>query len=308
MSERFTSIIASTLKGQRLDAALVACFPQYSRSQLSNWLKTHYITIDGLSPLPKTKVKGGERVELTVPNEPILVNQPESIHLNILYEDESIFIINKQAGLIVHPGAGHPSGTLLNALLSYDHTLAKLPRCGIVHRLDKDTTGLMVVAKTYEAQTSLVNQLQARTVSRIYEAIVKGVVRSNDTVNAPIGRHPVDRKKMAIRHEQGKPAITHYSIIQRFEHTTHLRVKLETGRTHQIRVHMASLKHPLIGDTLYGWRSNFQNLQFLRQALHAQALKLIHPKRQVEMSWESPLPLDMMMLLKQLNSQEPNSN
>lgn len=305
MSERFSTIIPAGHKGQRVDTALVACFPQFSRSQLSGWLKANYITINGASPLPKTKVKGNEQVELTVPSEPILVDAPEAIDLNIVYEDAAIIVINKPAGLIVHPGAGNPTGTVLNALLAHDASLAKLPRCGIVHRLDKDTTGLMVIAKTYEAQTSLVNQLQARSVSRIYEAVVKGVVRSSDVIDQPIGRHPVDRKRMAVRTgEQGKPAKTHYSIIQRYQHFTHVRIKLETGRTHQIRVHMASLQHPLVGDKTYGWRPQGQYVDFPRQALHAKALKLIHPSTEEEMGWQTDLPDDMNTLIEELNTHD----
>lgn len=305
MSERFCTTIPVLQKGQRLDTALVTCFPQFSRSQLSNWLKAHCITVDGHSPLPKNKVKGGEAVVLNVPQQPILENAPESIALDIVYEDEAILVINKPKGLIVHPGAGHASGTLLNALLHHDSNLACLPRSGIVHRLDKDTTGLMVVAKTYAAQTSLVSQLQARTMSRIYEAIAKGVVRQSGTIDQPIGRHPTQRQKMAIRTgPNGKVAKTHYKVIQRFQKYTHLELRLETGRTHQIRVHMASLQHPLVGDITYGWRSQGQTVDLDRQALHARTLSLCHPESNEIVTWSSDLPDDFKALLNTLRANE----
>lgn len=303
MSERLCTTIPEPQKGQRLDAALVTCFPQYSRSQLSSWLKAHCITVDGLSPLPKVKVKGGEQIILAVPTEPVLENAPESISLNIVHEDDAIMVINKPSGLIVHPGAGHPSGTLLNALLHHDSKLACLPRSGIVHRLDKDTTGLMVVAKTFAAQTSLVSQLQARTVSRIYEAITKGVVRQGGLVDNPIGRHPTQRQKMAVRTGPcGKPARTHYKVLQRFEKFSHIQLRLETGRTHQIRVHMASIQHTIVGDTTYGWRPQGQAINLDRQALHAKELSLVHPETGKIISWTSELPDDLKALLTTLRT------
>ncbi|MFO1258626.1 MAG: 23S rRNA pseudouridine(1911/1915/1917) synthase RluD [Gammaproteobacteria bacterium] len=308
MSERLCTTIPVLQKGQRLDTALVTCFPQFSRSQLSNWLKAHCITVDGDSPLPKSKVKGGEAVILNVPDQPILENAPESIGLDIVYEDDAILVINKPKGLIVHPGAGHPSGTLLNALLNHDPNLACLPRSGIVHRLDKDTTGLMVVAKTHAAQTSLVSQLQARTVSRIYEAIAKGVVRQSGVVDQPIGRHPTHRQKMAIRTgTNGKVARTHFKVLKRFKKYTHVELRLETGRTHQIRVHMASLQHPLVGDITYGWRSQGQSIDLDRQALHARTLSLCHPVSNEILSWSVALPEDIKGLLNTLQAEQDES-
>lgn len=308
MSERLCTTIPVLQKGQRLDTALVTCFPQFSRSQLSNWLKAHCITVDGDSPLPKSKVKGGEAVILNVPDQPILENAPESIALDIVYEDDAILVINKPKGLIVHPGAGHASGTLLNALLHHDPNLACLPRSGIVHRLDKDTTGLMVVAKTYAAQTSLVSQLQARTVSRIYEAIAKGVVRQSGMVDKPIGRHPTQRQKMAIRTgANGKEAKTHFKVLKRFKKYTHLELRLETGRTHQIRVHMASLQHPLVGDITYGWRPQGQQIDLDRQALHARTLSLCHPTSNEMLSWSVALPDDIKGLLDTLKAEQDES-
>jgi 23S rRNA pseudouridine1911/1915/1917 synthase len=236
-------------------------------------------------------------------------DQAEAIALDILYEDEALLVVNKPAGLVVHPAVGNPQGTLLNALLYHLPGLSRLPRGGIVHRLDKETSGLLVVAKTLQAQTALVNQLQARSVKREYRAIAQGLIRSGGTVNQPIGRHPVHRTRMAVS-LAGKPATTHYRVLQRFRGHTYLQVNLETGRTHQIRVHMAYLRHPLLGDPLYGGRPKFpvggsaalrEAIRgFQRQALHAARLELLHPLRDRVMVWEAPLPEDMQQLLRVL--------
>ena len=251
-----------------------------------------------------------------VPADPIALGDPapvetlpEAIPLAVVYEDDELIVIDKPAGLVVHPAAGHQDGTLLNALLYHVPDIANVPRAGIVHRLDKDTTGLMVVAKTLEAHTKLVAQLQARSVSRIYEAIVIGVITSGGTIDAPIGRHGVQRQKMAVV-DAGKVAVSHYRVLERFRAHTHTRVKLETGRTHQIRVHMSHIGYPLVGDPVYGGRFRIppvasqtlvQTLrEFPRQALHARFLELDHPATGVRMKWESPLPEDFLWLLSLL--------
>jgi len=311
MSEQIqhTATIPEEAAGQRIDRVLAQLFPQYSRACLQNWLKSKNITVDGKNLPAKAKVKGGESVII----EAALVEQQnwqaQPIDFAIVYEDDDILVINKPAGLVVHPAAGNPDQTLLNGLIYHDATLAYLPRCGIVHRLDKDTTGLMVVAKTLSAHSSLVQQLQARTMHRQYHAIVQGTLTVGSTVNAPVARHPHQRIKMAVV-EGGKLAITHYRILQRFPVHTHLQLNLETGRTHQIRVHMAHIKHPIVGDPVYGARlklppncseelkNALQN--FSRQALHAQQLKLQHPITKELMSWTCELPEDMRALLDYL--------
>jgi 23S rRNA pseudouridine1911/1915/1917 synthase len=236
-----------------------------------------------------------------------VTSQPQDIDLNIVYEDEHILVINKPADLVVHPGAGNPNGTVLNALLNHVPNIDKVPRAGIVHRLDKDTTGLMVVAKTLPAQTHLVDQLQHRVMSREYEAIALGTMVAGGVVDAPIGRHATKRTHMAVR-EGGKPATTHYRVMEKFRAYTHLRLKLETGRTHQIRVHMAYVKHPLLGDPVYGGRPRLPKgasedfistlRGFQRQALHAAQLSLYHPETEEWMTWQAPLPDDMQHLLE----------
>lgn len=301
------------LTGKRLDFVLAQLFPEHSRSRLKEWVEQGLVRVDGEIRRPKDKVKALETLNIDAEIQPAIDSQPEALPLDIVYEDDFILVLNKQTNLVVHPGAGNPSGTLVNALLNYLPQLINLPRAGIVHRLDKDTTGLMVVAKTLEAQTKLVSLLQARKVERVYEAVVQGLMTGGGTVNAPIGRHPRERKRMAVV-EDGKPAITHYRIIKKFQAYTHLRVQLETGRTHQIRVHMAQIRHPLVGDRVYGGRLRLPpNVDealreyirlFPRQALHATSLGLIHPITGEEVSWNVPLPADMQELLKRLKSAE----
>ena len=290
--------------GWRLDAALARLFPEHSRSRLQSWLKDGLIRVDGAALPAKCKVHGGERVEFAV-DQPVAAGPTgaaEDIPLDVIYEDDQLIVIDKPAGLVVHPGNGQPSGTLLNALLHHAPALAEIPRAGIVHRLDKDTSGLLVVAKTLTAQTDLVRQLQARTVKRHYLALALGIVAGDGTVDAPMGRHAVQRTKMAVVRSGGKEARTHYAVRERFAKCTLLECRLETGRTHQIRVHLASIKHPLAGDPTYGRaKSGDARLDaFPRQALHAWRLALRHPVGGAEMHWESPLPDDFARLLESL--------
>ncbi|WP_436598448.1 23S rRNA pseudouridine(1911/1915/1917) synthase RluD [Pseudomonas aeruginosa] len=297
------------LGGQRLDQIAAQLFPEHSRSRLAGWIKDGRLTVDGAVLRPRDIVHSGAQLVLEAEQEAQGEWLAQDIELEIVYEDEHILVIDKPAGLVVHPAAGHQDGTLLNALLYHVPDIANVPRAGIVHRLDKDTTGLMVVAKTLEAHTKLVAQLQARSVSRIYEAIVIGVITSGDTIDAPIGRHGVQRQKMAVV-DAGKVAVSHYRVLERFRAHTHTRVKLETGRTHQIRVHMSHIGYPLVGDPVYGGRFRIppvasqtlvQTLrEFPRQALHARFLELDHPATGVRMKWESPLPEDFLWLLSLL--------
>lgn len=296
--------------GIRLDKALAELLPDYSRSRLKQWLLTGDLTVDGCSPAPRTVVAGGETVQLAVPDAPHDAQiTPERIALDILHEDEAILVLNKPAGLVMHPGAGHRGGTLANALVAHDPGLAALPRAGIVHRLDKDTSGVLVVARTFAAHHALVADLAARAVKREYEAVAVGVMTAGGRVAAPIGRHPVDRKKMAVR-ESGREAITHYRVITRYRAHTHIRCQLETGRTHQIRVHLAHVRYPLLGDPVYGRRLGvpkgareaFTNTLrgFKRQALHAATLGLAHPATGEVMEWSAPRPADFEQLLAAL--------
>ncbi|HFX1372496.1 TPA: 23S rRNA pseudouridine(1911/1915/1917) synthase RluD [Pseudomonas aeruginosa] len=297
------------LGGQRLDQIAAQLFPEHSRSRLAGWIKDGRLTVDGAVLRPRDIVHSGAQLVLEAEQEAQGEWLAQDIELEIVYEDEHILVIDKPAGLMVHPAAGHQDGTLLNALLYHVPDIANVPRAGIVHRLDKDTTGLMVVAKTLEAHTKLVAQLQARSVSRIYEAIVIGVITSGGTIDAPIGRHGVQRQKMAVV-DAGKVAVSHYRVLERFRAHTHTRVKLETGRTHQIRVHMSHIGYPLVGDPVYGGRFRIppvasqtlvQTLrEFPRQALHARFLELDHPATGVRMKWESPLPEDFLWLLSLL--------
>jgi len=288
--------------GLRLDAALVRLFPEHSRSRLQSWLKDGLIRLDGTSADAKRKVYGGERIAIAVSPTPTFLDTAEDIPFPIIYEDDALIVIDKPAGLVVHPGNGNASGTLMNALLHHAPALAGVPRAGIVHRLDKETSGLMVVAKTLAAQTDLVRQLQARTVKRHYLALVHGKVVAGGTVDAPLGRHPVQRTKMAVLKHGGKEARTHYAVQERFANCTLVECQLDTGRTHQIRVHMASIKHPLVGDPVYGKTKCGDALldTFPRQALHALRLALVHPVTGMEMHWESPLPADFATLLENL--------
>ena len=288
--------------GLRVDQALARLFPEHSRSRLQSWLKSGRILVSGASPDSKTKVWGGESVFVSPePSDAMLAEQAEDIPLQVVFEDDTLIVIDKPVGLVVHPGSGNWSGTLLNALLYRSPVFRELPRAGIVHRLDKDTSGLLVVAKTLEAQTDLVRQLQARTVKRHYLALVHGDPAFSGEVNAPIGRHPVQRTKMAVV-PGGREALTRYRVLERFVRATLVECELATGRTHQIRVHMAHVGHPLVGDATYGKaRSAEPRLDaFPRQALHAWQLGLIHPRSGERCQWQSPLPADFENLLTDL--------
>ena len=310
-TEQYSEIVPPEYSGQRMDQILASIFPDFSRSRIQRWIKDGQVSVNGV-PQTKARVKlvGGEELILTAQMEAEGEWKAEPIDLDIIYEDDDLLVINKPVGLVVHPAAGNPDGTLLNGLLNHQSKLIEIPRAGIVHRLDKGTSGLMVVAKTLKAQTSLVEQLQERTVKREYEAVVMGVLTGGGSVDEPIGRHPVDRKRMAVVRDgrgNGKPAVTHYRVIKRYRSYTHIRVQLETGRTHQIRVHMAHLRHPLVGDAVYGGRlklpkgASEQFIEMLHeyrhQALHAVQLGLIHPTTGEDMLWQSELPDDFQRLL-----------
>lgn len=298
--------------GQRLDQTLAELFPDYSRSRLKTWIEGDLVLVNGqINNVPRSKVYGGEQVEITVEVDYETRFEAENIPLDIVYEDEHILVINKPKDLVVHPGAGNPKGTVLNALLYHYPEIAEVPRAGIVHRLDKDTTGLMVVAKTIPAQTKLVRDLQKRKITREYEAIASGIMTKGGTVDQPMARHPTKRTHMAV-HPLGKPAVTHYRIMERFRDYTRLRLRLETGRTHQIRVHMAHIAHPLLGDQTYGGRPRppknaSEELmrvmrEFKRQALHAVMLRLAHPISGEMMEWYAPLPADFVELVEALKA------
>lgn len=307
--QQFAAVVPREAAGLRLDQVLAEMFPDFSRTRLQQWVRSGQVTVDGRLPRVRDKVWGGERIALTAKVEVETPWRGEALPLDIVYEDEAIIILNKPPGLVVHPGAGNREGTLVNALLHYAPELANVPRAGVVHRLDKDTSGLLVVARSLSAQKRLVEQLQARTVTREYSAIVMGVMTAGGSVEAPIGRHPVERTRMAVL-TNGREAITHYRVLERFRHHTYIKVKLETGRTHQIRVHMAHLHHPLVGDPTYGGRLRLSGAsspalqealrRFKRQALHAGALGLMHPESGEAMHWEAPLPEDMQQLLEAL--------
>ncbi|KAB7623802.1 23S rRNA pseudouridine(1911/1915/1917) synthase RluD [Alkalilimnicola sp. S0819] len=298
--------------GRRIDQVLAELIPDFSRSRLQQWLKEGRVSVDGRQLKPRDKVLGGEQVRLRAELESETRVEAEAIPLDVVHQDEALLVVHKPAGLVVHPGAGNPSGTLQNALLHHDSELAAVPRCGIVHRLDKDTSGLMVVARTLTAHKRLVEQLQARTVSRRYLALLNGTLVAGGTVDAPLGRHPRDRKRMAVV-GGGREAITHYRVRERFAAHTLVECRLETGRTHQIRVHMAHLRHPLLGDPVYGGRpmlprgaseAQRRAIQcFGRQALHAWSLGLEHPLDGEPMSWEVPLAEDMQHLLAALRGE-----
>ncbi len=318
LNNTLTLTISNDLGGLRLDVALQRMLPEHSRSRLQAWIKEGLVTVDTLPSTSKTKVWGGEQVILQVQAKPEnYAYVAEDIPLDIVFEDDHIIIINKPAGMVVHPAAGNWGGTLLNALLFHAPELKDVPRAGIVHRLDKDTSGILVVAKTLEAQTNLVRQLQARTVKREYRAIVWGQLWRNGVVDQAIGRDPRSRTKMALN-RMGKPAITRYEILERFSVQTYLRCNLETGRTHQIRVHMQSLKAPIVGDPVYGFRGIIpirvmtQTLrdevsQFNRQALHAIKLGLMHPATNEFMEWQIELADDMKALLEAMRHEDPRN-
>ena len=287
------------LAGLRLDQALARLLPQYSRNRIADWVRDERVRVRGATAKPRQKVWGGERVRI----EPVADPRespfaPEERALAIVHEDDTLMVIDKPAGLVVHPGSGNWSGTLLNALLHHCPQLAEVPRAGIVHRLDKDTSGLLVVAKTIVAQTHLARQLAARSIGRTYQALVMGDVTRSAEVDAPIGRHPVHRTRMAVV-RSGRPARTSYRPLERFGRATLIECKLDTGRTHQIRVHLASIGHPLVGDPLYGRGSQAlpAAARFKRQALHAQRLELEHPANGKRLAWTSPLPADLECVL-----------
>lgn len=298
--------------GQRLDQTLAELFPEYSRSRLKTWIEADLVKRnDRITNIPREKVFGGERIEIIVEVEDETRFEAENIPLNIVYEDDDIIVINKPKDLVVHPGAGNPNGTVLNALLYHYPPISEVPRAGIVHRLDKDTTGLMVVAKTIPAQTKLVRDLQKRKITREYEAVASGIMTKGGTVDQPMARHATKRTLMAV-HPMGKPAVTHYRIMENYRNYTRLRLRLETGRTHQIRVHMAHIAHPLLGDQTYGGRprppknasEDFMEVlrNFKRQALHAVMLRLAHPITGEIMEWYAPLPDDFVELLNALKA------
>ena len=303
--------VPDTCAGRRFDAVIAELFPEHSRSRLAGWIKAGQARLDGREARPRDPVRGGELV--TVEAEiGIATDAPaEDIALDVLYEDADVIVLDKPAGLVVHPGAGNPAGTLVNALLHRDPSLSALPRAGIVHRLDKDTSGVMVVARTLQAHTALVDQLSARQVHRQYLAVVVGALVSGGTANAPIDRHPRDRLRMAVR-EDGKEAVTHFRLRERFRAHTLLECRLETGRTHQIRVHMAHLKHPIVGDPLYGGPLKLPRgaseetvamlRGFKRQALHAETLEFVHPVSGEPVRCTAPVPADLRALVDALRT------
>jgi 23S rRNA pseudouridine1911/1915/1917 synthase len=311
-----TSKVPDEMVGMRLDQVLAEIFPDYSRSKLQTWIKVGRVQVDGNTRKAKDRLDGGEIIMLDAEVEKVVETVAEDIPLDIIFEDEALIIINKPAGLVVHPGVGNWSGTMQSALLYYDQTLETLPRAGIVHRIDKDTSGLLMIAKTLAAHNSLVEQLQARTIHREYLAITKGRMTAGGTIDEPIGRHPSDRLRFAVR-EQGKDAMTHYRVKERFTRHTLIQVKLETGRTHQIRVHMAHIRYPLVGDPLYGGRFQLpagcsdeliEVLRgFKRQALHAEKLGLIHPLSGEYRQWQIAMPNDMRTLVQALKEND-NTN
>ncbi len=292
--------------GRRLDQALAEALPEYSRSRLKRWIDAGQLRVDGRVPRPRDIVAGGERVLLDAPDEDAVTSVAQAIPIVIAWEDADVIVVNKPAGMVVHPGAGNPDQTLQNALLAHDPRLSKLPRAGIVHRLDKDTSGLLIVARNDAAREVLVAALTARGIHREYQAVCVGVMTSGGTVNAPIDRHPVDRLRMSVR-SSGRDAVTHYRVIERFRRHTWVRVMLETGRTHQIRLHLAHAGYPLVGDPVYGRRLVIpkgatpkleETLRaFRRQALHAAKLVFPHPKDDREIEVTAPLPPDLVTLI-----------
>lgn len=311
----YQAAVPPDMQGRRLDQAAAVLFPDYSRARLQHWAKTGQLTVDGRQMRPRHKLLGGEQLALAVESAPEGEWGPESMPLNIAYEDDALIVINKAAGTVVHPAAGNHSGTLVNGLLHHiGPAQSDLPRAGIVHRLDKDTTGLMVVAKTPAAYSHLVAQLQARTVKRQYQALVHGGLTGGGKIDAPINRHPRQRKQMAVVAHGGKHAVTHYRLLAHLQGYSHVRLTLETGRTHQIRVHMAHIRHPLVGDPVYGKRlGKLSSLRpeladalrgFSRQALHAAQLGLEHPSSGESMQWQAPLPHDMQTLLHALEARD----
>ncbi len=301
------AVIPGTLAGLRSDQALARVFPQYSRTTLKSWILAGRVRLDGRPVAPRRLVEGGEAVELAPPAPSAIDALPEVIALEVVHEDRDFFVVNKPPGLVVHPGAGNRSGTMLNALLHLDPALAELPRAGIVHRLDKDTSGLLVIARSPRALSSLTAELKAHRIVREYQGIVTGALVAGGSVEAAIGRHPIHRTHMAVAERGGKPAVTHYRVVRRFRLHTLVRLLLKTGRTHQIRVHMAHVRHPLLGDPVYGGRLRLPRgaapaliealRAFPRQALHAARLELAHPATGESLSFSAALPADMAALV-----------
>ncbi|HEX7814283.1 23S rRNA pseudouridine(1911/1915/1917) synthase RluD [Dyella sp.] len=310
---RHEAIVPLSAAGRRFDQTLADMFPDYSRSRLTGWIKEGAVTLDGTHMPPRYLLRGGEKVVVEAELAAEVTSQPEDIALDIVHEDDYLLVLNKPAGLVVHPGAGNPAGTVLNALLHHDARLAELPRGGIVHRLDKDTSGLMVVARTLAAHTGLVDMLSRHEVERQYEAVVVGTLVAGGTVDAPIGRHMGDRLRQAVRDEEdGKHAVTHYRLRERFRAHSLLQCSLETGRTHQIRVHMTHINHPLVGDPLYGGGLKLPKgaspelvaalRGFRRQALHAERLAFEHPVTSEPLSFAAERPADQQALIDALRS------
>lgn len=308
---KINTVIPDEMSGMRLDQALANILPEYSRSILQNWIRDDRIKINNRSMRPRDHVHGGEQVEIWAETVPQTLDSPENIPLDIIFEDEHIIIINKPAGLVVHPGAGNPQHTLVNALLHHDQKFTQIPRAGIVHRLDKQTTGLMIIARTLQSHTYLVNQLRARNIQRQYIALVNGILITGGSIEQPIGRHPRHRTKMTVVHN-GRPAKTHYRINRKYKHHTQLQISLETGRTHQVRVHMEWLGHAIISDPVYrsqrvlskGMSPGLANIikAFPRQALHACVLKFSHPQSHEILEWQQPVPADMSELINALET------
>jgi 23S rRNA pseudouridine1911/1915/1917 synthase len=298
-------IIPADLAGKRLDQALAALCPNYSRSQIQQWIRAGFVNVNGcVETKPRALVSAHQPVVITAELTAQAAWEAQDIPLQIVFADQDLIVIDKPAGLVVHPGAGNPEYTLVNALLHYDPQLATLPRAGLVHRLDKETSGLLVVARNLPAHHHLVNILQLREMKREYLAIVQGTLTTGGVIRTLIGRHPTQRTKMGVV-KTGKPAVTHYQILKTFPAHTLVHVQLETGRTHQIRVHFAHIHHPLVGDPEYGRKSQpHDTIRFHRQALHATKLTLTHPRTGETLSWSSPLPTDMQGLLEQLEKQE----
>ena len=302
--------VPRSLHGKRLDTTLAALLPDYSRSRLQRWVRDGHVRIDGSVPECSDKVAAGASIELDPPEPAEVSWKAQPIPLDIVHEDAALLVVNKPPGMVVHPGAGNPEGTLLNAVMHHAPALETVPRAGIVHRLDKDTSGLLVVAKTDAVRLRLVRELQARRIKREYLALVRGAVRAGGSVTAPIGRHPVHRTRMSVQ-RRGKEATSHYGVRAAYRHHTLLAIRLESGRTHQIRVHMAHIGHPVVGDPVYGGRGATarksqgtaltESLRdFRRQALHAERLGLRHPETGEPLEWAAPVPQDMRVLLNAL--------
>jgi len=311
-----TASVPEGCDGMRFDQVLAQLFSDYSRSRLQGWVRKGRALLDGAEVLPRVRVKSGQQIELQPELEDVVTDVSEAMSLDIVYQDEDVIVLNKPAGLVVHPGAGNPAGTLLNGLLHHAPELSALPRAGILHRLDKDTSGLLLVARSVGAQTRLTRDLEQRLIRREYRAVCQARLTAGGTVDAPVGRHRVHRTRMAVTNA-GRAAVTHYRVLQRFAAHTYIAVRLETGRTHQIRVHMAHVSHPLVGDPVYGGRLRLPKgagegvhealKAFRRQALHASDLGFTHPASGEALQFHAPLPVDLLKLLHTLEEQ-PGSN